>query len=92
MVRPLTAEALVVAPAVRATAAAESAFEDDAVAFFDFVDVRGVPAELFDPAENLVAEDDRIIHLELAVKVFDIRAADAAHLDLDEAAVRRNVR
>ena len=36
-------------------------------------------------------ENDGIIDFKLAVKVFDVGAADAAHLDLNQAAVGGNV-
>src|SRR5687768_5352040 len=83
----LAAKALVVAPAVGAAAAAERAFENDPVAFFDMMNRRGIFAELFDAAKNFMAEDDRIVDVELAVQIFHVGAADAAHFDLDQAAV-----
>jgi hypothetical protein len=91
IVRALPAKTLVVAPAVGAAAAAESAFEDDTVAFFDMVNCRGVLAEFFDAAENFMAENDRIIDFELAVQIFDVRAAHAAHFDLNQSSVRWNI-
>ena len=92
VVSALAAEALIVAPAVGAAAAAERAFENDPVAFFDMVNRRGVLAELFDPAENFMAENDRVVDLEFAVQIFDIGAADAAHFNFDQSAVGGNVR
>ena len=80
VVRALPAEALVVAPAIRATAAAERAFQNDSISFPDVVNRRGIFAELFNAAENLVAENDRIVDFEFAMQVFYIGAADAAHL------------
>jgi hypothetical protein len=88
----LAAKTLVVAPAVGAAAAAEGAFEDNAVAFFDMVNRRGVFAEFFDPAENFMAEYDRIIDLELAMEIFNVGAAHAAHFDLQQSAVGGNIR
>ena len=38
-----------------------------------------------------MTENDRIIDFKFAVEVFDVGAADAAHLDLDQAAVGGNV-
>jgi hypothetical protein len=92
IVGALSAKALVVAPAVGAAAAAESAFEDDTIAFFDMMNCRGVLAEFFDAAENFMAEDDRIIDFELAVQIFDVRAAHAAHFYLNQPAIGGNVR
>ena len=84
IVGPLPAETLVVAPAIGTAAAAESAFEDNAIAFFDMVNRRGIFAKFLDTAENFMAENNRIVDFELAVKIFDVRAADAAHLDFDQ--------
>ena len=54
IVRALFTEALIVAPAIGATAATDRAFEDDAIAFFYVVNRRGIFAELLDPAENFM--------------------------------------
>ena len=91
IVRALLAKALIVAPAIGAAAAADGAFENDAIAFFYVVNRRGIFTELLDTAENFMPENDRIIDFKLAVKVFDVGAADAAHLDLNQAAVDGNV-
>ena len=48
------------AAAVRAAAAAFGAFENDAVAFSDAVDRRGLGPELFNPAEDFMAENQRV--------------------------------
>src|SRR5688572_3915422 len=90
IIRALLAKALIVAPAVGAAAAADGAFENDAVAFFYVVDRGGVFSELLDAAENFMPENDRIIHFKLPVQVFDVGAADTAHLDFDQAAVGGN--
>jgi len=88
----LLAKALVVAPAIGAAAAADGAFKNDAIAFFYMVNRRGIFAELLDAPENLMPENNRIIDFKLAMEVLDVGAADAAHLDFDQAAVRRNIR
>jgi len=52
IIGPLPAKALIVAPAIGAAAAAESALKDDAIAFFGMVNRRGVFAKFLDTAEN----------------------------------------
>ena len=91
IVGALAAKALIVAPAVGAATAAKGAFQYDAVAFFDFVNLRGVATKLLDAGENFMAENNRIGNLQLTVQVFYVRAADAAHLDFQQSAIRRNV-
>jgi hypothetical protein len=91
IVRALPAKALIVTPAIGAAAAADGAFENDAIALFYVVNRRGTFAELLDTAENFMPENDGIIDFKLAVKVFDVGTADAAHLDLNQAAVGGNV-
>src|SRR3990172_1363346 len=89
--RALAAEARAAAPAIGAAAAAQRALENDPIALFDFVDRGRVAAELLDAAEDFMAENNRVIDLELAVKVFDVGAADAAHFHLHQPAVGGNV-
>src|SRR5262245_42839352 len=91
VVGALAAKALVVAPTVGAAAAAEGTFQDDPIAFFDFVNLRGVSTQLLDAGKNFMAENDRVGHLQLAVKIFHVGAADAAHFDSQKPAVRRNL-
>ena len=55
------------------------------------MNLRRVSSEFFDARKDFMAENDGIWHLQLAVKVFHVRAADAAHLDFQQATVRRNV-
>src|SRR5512144_2052451 len=86
------AKACGAASAVGATAAAFSAFHDYPVAFFDAVDGCRFLAEFFDPAQNLVAEDERIRQAVFAaVQLLEVGATDAAHLDSDQAAIGGNV-
>src|SRR5262249_18994354 len=92
IVRALLAKALIVTPAIGAAAAADGALENDAIAFFYMVNRAGIFAELFDPAKNFMSENDGIIDFKLTVKVFDVGAANAAHLNLDQAAIDGNVR
>jgi hypothetical protein len=92
IVRALLAKALIVAPAVGTTAAADGAFENDAISFLYVVNRCSIFAELLDPAKNFMSENDGIIDFELAVQVFDVGAANAAHLNLDQAAIGGNVR
>src|SRR3972149_4119763 len=89
--RALPAKARVAAPAIGAAAAAQRAFKNDPVALFHFMDRSGVVAELLDAAENLMAENDRVIDFEFAVEILNVGAADAAHFHLHQSAVRRNV-
>jgi hypothetical protein len=91
VVRALLAKALVVAPAIGAAAAANCAFENDAIAFFDVVNGRSVFAKFFNAAKNFVAEDNGIIDFQFTVEIFDVRAADSSHLYFNEAAVCRNI-
>src|SRR5262245_33410408 len=91
IVRALLAKALIVAPAIGTAAAADGALQNDAIAFFYVVDRSSLFAELLDTAKNFMSENDGIIDFELAVKVFDVGAANAAHLDLNQAAVGANV-
>src|SRR5262245_48633572 len=87
----LAAKALVVAPAVGAAATAEGALEDDAVAFFDFMDLCRISSELLDAGEDLMAENNRIRHFQLAVQIFYVGAADTAHFYFYMPLVRWNV-
>src|SRR5262245_19697108 len=91
IVRALFAKALIVAPAIRTTTAADGAFENDAIAFFYVVNCSRIFAELFDSAEDFMSENDGIIDFKLAVQIFDVGTTDAAHLDLYQTAVGGNV-
>src|SRR6266542_1378455 len=63
VVGALPAKALVVAAAVGAPPTAESAFQDHAITFFDFMNLRRVSSEFFDARKYFMAEDDGIRHL-----------------------------
>src|SRR3989337_473126 len=91
VVGALPAEARAATPAIGAAAAAQGAFENDAIALFDLMDRARVAAELLDAAEDFMAENNRVIDFELAVKVFDVGAADAAYFHLHQPAVGWNV-
>ena len=67
IVGALLAEALVVAAAIGAAAATDSAFQNDSISFFYVVNRRGIFSELLDAAENLMSENDRIRNPKLAV-------------------------
>jgi hypothetical protein len=77
---------------VGAAPAALGAFEDDAIAFFDAVDRRGVFAELFHAPEDFVAENQWVRQLGFAaMEILYVRAADSSKFDFYEPAVRQNI-
>jgi len=64
--------------------ARDAALDEDAIADRGAVAVRCGRSDRRDPADDLVAEDDRVRRAQLAGGVLEIGPADAAQLDVDQ--------
>ena len=88
----LRAEAGSAVAAVPAMAAAPRALEDHPVALGHPVDGGRRPPQPLDPAEDLVAEDHRVGHVDAAVEVLHVGAAHAAQPDAEQRPVVGHLR
>jgi len=82
VIGPLPTEALVIAPAVGAAATAQRAFENDSVAFFNFVNLGSIAPKLFNARQDFVTENDRVGDLQFAMEILNVRPTNATHFDL----------
>ena len=85
--RALRAEPGSAVAAVPAVTAAPGALEDHPVALGHSVDRGGSPTQAFDLAEDLVAQDHRVGHVDAAPEVLDVGATHSTHADPQEGSV-----